>query len=145
MPLEEIKSLERRSYEECNKGEVAAMAMLDELFADDVVWHSATGRDIHGLDSLKQSFGDAYRTFPDSHFTLDDMVVEGDKAATRFAFTGTHRSGFGGIAPTNKKVNAWAISIARIAEGKFIEVWERYDTLGWMRELGLAPRPGERK
>ena len=139
MSPDEIKALQRRYYEECNKGKTTAVAVLDELFAPDIVWHGARGMDIRGIKELKESFNAAYNTFPDTHYTIDDMIVEGDKAVIRFTFAGTHKGEFGGIPPTNKKVKVWAIAIARIADGKFAEVWERYDTLSWMQELGLIP------
>jgi len=145
MSPEEIKTLQRHFYEESNKGKAAAIAMLDELCATDIVWHGARSEDIRGLNNLKQSFNAAYTILPDTHFTIEDMIIEGDKAVTRFTFTGTHQGEFGGIPPTNKKVKVWAIAIAHIAHGKFVEVWERYDTLGWMQELGLIPTPQKEK
>jgi hypothetical protein len=125
MSIEELKALEQRFYEECNKGEATAIALLDELFANDIVWHSATGQDVCGLENLKKSFSKAYNTFPDTHYTVDDIIAEGDKVVTRFTFSGTHKGKFGGIPPTNKKVRVWAISIAHAVDGKFVEVWER--------------------
>jgi steroid delta-isomerase-like uncharacterized protein len=143
MSAEEIKALERRWFEEWNKGKAAAMAVIDELCATDYVVHSGTGEDIHGLKDFKQSYSEFFSAVPDIHFTIEDMVVEGDKAAVRFTFTGTHKGEFRGIPPTNKKVTVWGISIDRIAGGKFVESWERYDTLGLMQQLGLVPTPGQ--
>lgn len=111
MSKDEIKALQRRYYEECNKGKTAAIAVLDELFAVDVVWHSARGMDIRGVKNLKESFNAAYNTFPDTHYTIDDMIVEGDKAATRFTFTGTHKGEFSGILDQFYEVVAGTIHI----------------------------------
>jgi steroid delta-isomerase-like uncharacterized protein len=143
MSAKEIKALERRLYEECNKGKAAAMAVIDELYATDLVYHSSTGRDIRGVKDYKQHVSDMYSAFPDFHFTIDDMVVEGDKVAVRFTATGTHKGEFRGIPPTNKKVTMWEIQIDRVAGGKFVEGWSRYDTLGLMQQLGLIPTPGK--
>ena len=143
MSAKEIKALERRLYEECNKGKAAAMAVIDELYATDLVYHSSTGRDIRGIKDYKQHVSDMYSAFPDFHFTIDDMVVEGDKVAVRLTATGTHKGEFRGIPPTNKKVTMWEIQIDRVAGGKFVEGWSRYDTLGLMRQLGLIPTPGK--
>jgi len=143
MSAKEIKALERRLYEECNKGKAAAMAVIDELYATDLVYHSSTGRDIRGVKDYKQHVSDMYSAFPDFHFTIDDMVVEGDKVAVRLTATGTHKGEFRGIPPTNKKVTMWEIQIDRVAGGKFVEGWSRYDTLGLMQQLGLIPTPGE--
>jgi len=119
------------------------MAIMDELYATDIVFHGATGEDIHGLKDYKQFFSNLFDAFPDLHFTFDDMVVEGDKVACRWTFTGTHKGEFRGIPPTNKKVTIWAITISRIVGGKAVEEWERFDTLGWMQQLGLVPTPGQ--
>jgi len=143
MSAKEIKALERRFVEEWNRGKAAAMAVIDELCATDFVFHSGTGEDIHGLKDFQQSMSEFYSAFPDNHSTIDDMVVEGDKVAVRFTMTGTHKGEFSGIPPTNKKVTICGIYIDRIAGGKFVEGWERFDTLGLMQQLGLVPTPGK--
>jgi predicted ester cyclase len=33
----------------------------------------------------------------------------------------------------------WGLVIDRIADGKIVELWERYDTLGLMQQLGVIP------
>jgi len=141
MSAKEIKALERRLYEECNKGKAAALAVIDELYATDIVYHSSTGRDIRGIKDYKQHVSEFYSAFPDLHFTIEDMVAEGDKVAVRLTGTGTNKGEFRGIPPTNKKVTLWEIQIDRVAGGKFVEGWSRYDTLGLMQQLGVIPTP----
>lgn len=114
------------------------MAVIDELCATDFVWHPSTGEDIGGLKDFKYNTSEVYSAFPDLHFTLDDMVAEGDKVAVRWTITGTHKGGFMGIPPTNKEVTSWGIEIYRIAGGKFVELWERFDDFGFMKQLGLV-------
>jgi len=118
------------------------MTATDELCANDLVFHNGIGVDIHGVKDYKKSEGKVFSAFPDLHATIDDMVAEGDKVACRWTLTGTHKGEFMGIPPTNKKVTMWVITIVHIADGKFVEEWERYDTLGLMRQLGLVPTPG---
>jgi steroid delta-isomerase-like uncharacterized protein len=144
MSAKDLKALERRFFEEWNKGKAAAMAAIDKTCAADIVWHSA-GEDIRGLKDFKKSMGEFFDAFPDNHFAIDDMIVEGDKVAVRYRITGTHKGEFMGIPPTNKKVTLWAIEIDRIAAGKFVEGWIRFDTLGWMQQLGVIPTPGKAK
>jgi len=145
MLAREIKALERRFVKEWNRGKATAMTIIDEMCATNIVYHGASGEEIHGLKGFKQSMSDFYRAFPDSHFTIDDMIVEGDKVAVRWKMTCTHKGEFGGISPTNKKVTMWGIYIDRVADGKFVEGWERFDTLGLMQQLGLVATPEKRK
>jgi len=140
MSAKENKALVRRFVEESNKGRAAAMAVIDELFATNIVYHGGGGEEIRGLKDYKQS-SESYNALPDFHFTIDDMVAEGDKVAVRFTLTGTHKGEIMGIPPTNKKLTMWGIIIYRVVGGKFVEGWERADTLGLMQQLGVVPTP----
>jgi predicted ester cyclase len=111
--------LERHFVEEWNKGKKAAMAAVDKMGATNAVFHTSTGEDIHGLEGIKKMFSKFYDTFPDSHMTLEDMVVEGDKIALRYTTTGTHKD-------THKKVTMSSIEICRIVDGKFAECWQAH-------------------
>ena len=143
MSAKEIRGLCRHFIEEFNKGKAAAIAVLDETNAANIVYHTSTGEEIRGLKDVKQFFSDFFGAFPDTHVTLDDVVVEGDKVAQRWTLTGTHKGEFMGIPPTNKKITIRAIEIDRVAGGKFVECWERFDTLGFVQQLGVIPKPGE--
>jgi steroid delta-isomerase-like uncharacterized protein len=143
MSAKDLKVLTRRFLEEMNKGEAAAIAVAEKSLATDFVFHSGTGEDIHGLKDFKQHVSEIYRAFPDFHFTVDDIIVEGDKVVTRWTLVGTHKGEFMGIPPTNKKVKTWAITIDRVAGGKFVEEWERLDTVGFMQQLGVIPTSGK--
>jgi predicted ester cyclase len=141
MSTNDLKALYRHYTEECNKGKAAAMAVIDEMIDTNVVYHTAGGRDIHGLKELKLHVSETYDAFPDSHTTIEDMIVEGDKLAARFTTTSTHKAAFMGIPPTNKKIILSGIEIDRIVGGKCMESWQRYDTLGAMQQLGVIPPP----
>jgi predicted ester cyclase len=145
MSTKEIKALCRHFIEEFSKGKAAAMAVLEETNATNAVYHSGTGEDIRGLKDIKQFFSNFLSAFPDAHGTLDDIVVEGDKVAQRWTLTATHKGEFMGIPPTNRKITIWAVEIDRVAGGKFVEIWERFDTLGFMQQLGVVPKSGKGK
>jgi len=145
MSAKEIKALVRRFFEESNKGKAAAMAVIDELFATNIVYHGGGGEEIRGIKDYKQSTSESYNASPDLHFTLDDIVAEGDKVAVRFTLSGTHKGEIMGIPASNKKLTIWGINIYRVDGGKFVEGWERADTLGLMQQLGVVPTPKKEK
>ena len=135
MRVEENKALVRRFTEEFrNRGD---LAVADELLAPNYVLHAGLGGDIHGPEGMKQDIVVARSAFPDLHITIDDMVAEGDKVASRWTIRGTHRGAHTqlGIAPTGKQVTGWGMSIDRIVGGKIVETWNRYDSLGLMQQL----------
>jgi predicted ester cyclase len=102
MSVEENKALTRRLVEEVwNKGN---LAVADELLAAGYVFHHPAGQVLHGPEEYKQLANAARSAFPDIHFTIDDIVVEGDKVVYRWTLFGTHKGEFSGIPPTDKKV-----------------------------------------
>jgi steroid delta-isomerase-like uncharacterized protein len=141
MSAEEIRALMHRFFEEWNKGKAAAMAVMDECYATNVVVHGSSGAVYHGLKDYKQYLNELFSAFPDNHLTIDDLIVEGDKVVTRFTITGTQKGEYVGVPATNKKFTNWEITIDRIVDGKFVEEWSRRDNLGIMQQLGLIPTP----
>jgi predicted ester cyclase len=77
--------------------------------------------------------------FPGYQVTPEDIIVEGDKAAVRAKFTGTHKGEMMGIAPTGKQVSMPALIVYRIAGGKVVEHWISMDRLELLEQLGIAP------
>jgi predicted ester cyclase len=75
--------------------------------------------------------------FPDFHFRIEDVIVQGDKVAMRIPFTGTHLGPFMGAAPTGKKVDVSETLIFRVENGLIAEMWEDYDEYGLRMQLGL--------
>jgi hypothetical protein len=76
LSAEEIKVYERRWFDAMNKGKAAVMT-IGQDFAHIFVFYSPLGTDL-SFEGLKQFFSELYDAFPDQHYTLDDVVVEGD-------------------------------------------------------------------
>ena len=139
MSAKNLKALVRHFFEEASKGKEATFAAIDELFATDYVEHTGSSKDTCGIKDYKQSMSAFYSAFSDVHVTIDDMVAEGNRVAVRYTLSGMHKGEFMSVPPTSKKVTIEEIGIIRIAGGKFVESWMRYDTLDFMQQLGLAP------
>jgi steroid delta-isomerase-like uncharacterized protein len=141
MSTEENKTIARRAFEEVwNQGSATA---FDELYVPDQVSHGL-GMDVPaGTQGLRQ-FVSLYRTaYPDTHFTINDQIAEGDKVATRWTAIGTHLGDLMGIAPTGKRVTVTGMTINRIENGKIVETWNNFDALGQLQQLGVIPAPGQ--
>ena len=141
MSSETNKTVSRRFYEEVwNKGN---LAVLNEIVANDHV-NSGPGT-LPGLptgpEGAKQ-FVMIYRNaFPDTHFTIDEQIAEGDKVVTRWTAHGTHQGELLGIPATGKSSTVTGISIDRIVNGKIAESWGIFDQFGMMQQLGVIPMP----
>jgi steroid delta-isomerase-like uncharacterized protein len=135
---DENKDISRRADEELfNRGN---LSIADELFASNFVYHDPVSHEEwRGPESVK-SYATMLRVaFPDLHQTIEEQIAEGDKVAYRWTARGTHQGEFMGIAPTGNRVEMTGISIARLIDGKIEEIWENYDALGMLQQLGIVP------
>jgi len=94
-----------------------------------------------GLGGLKDALRGMRAAFPDMHWTVEEQIAEGDKVATRFEWTGTHRGEFLGVPATGRAVKVWGVVIDRLEGGKIKDTRIIMDSLGLMTQLGVFPPP----
>ncbi len=92
-----------------------------------------------GLEGLKDILRAMRAGFPDLVFSTLEQISEGDKVASRFEWTGTHKGTFLGIPPTGRPVRVWGIVIDRLVEGRIKETRIIMDTMGMLMQLGMMP------
>ena len=83
----------------------------------------------------------AWAAFPDLHWDIEEMVSSGDRVIVRYIERGTHKGEYQGLLATGNRIEASGIWIARIKDGKIVEVREDFDALGWMQQLGMELKP----
>lgn len=140
MSTEDNKAAVRHFYDEViNKKNVAA---IDEFIDPRCIDHALPPGMPGGIEGSKQFIGMYLAAFPDLHFTVEDMIAEGDRVVSRLTTRGTHKGAFMGIPPTGKQVTITGIDINRIVGGKSVEHWLEMDTMGMMQQLGVIPSMG---
>ena len=114
MLVEEHKAIVRRYVEEpWNHGNIDT---LDELCDPNFTIHG-----LGGLEEFKAGIRDYRMAFPDTHFTIEEMIAEGDKVAFRWTARGTQHGQYQGRPPTGKVRTTTGITIVRFANGKIVE------------------------
>lgn len=137
MSAEENKALLRRARDEVyGKG---FLGSIEEFFTHDIVAHEPDG-DVRGVEAIKRYLATFLAAFPDTSVTVDDVVAEGDSVVTRYTVRGTH----GGATqeygpPTGRQMVSEGITLYHFTGGRVAELWDCYDTLAVMRQLGLDP------
>jgi predicted ester cyclase len=142
MPLEENKRFMRHFVDEAiNRKNLGA---IDRLVVPNFIEHVPLPGQGPGRDGLKGAIGMFLTAFPDLAWTTDEQIAGGDKVVSRFTWTGTHRSEFLGIPPTQRSVTVWGVVIDVVKQGKFAESRIIMDTMGLMQQLGvlLGPESG---
>jgi steroid delta-isomerase-like uncharacterized protein len=137
---EENKAIVRRGVEAFNEGNVDA---VDELVTDSYVRHDPNSPEVRGPEEEKQLIAMYRSAFPDLHFTIEDMIAEGDKVVIRVGISATHKGELFGIPPTENRLTLTGTEIYRLVDGKIDEQWVIVDTLGMMQQLGAIPAPGQ--
>jgi steroid delta-isomerase-like uncharacterized protein len=141
MSTDQNKTVVRRFFEEViNEGRYA---VADELFAPTFGEHGS----MFGEPGPRSESGPAraieaarrFRSsFPDIHFTVEELVAEGDKVVVRVTFRGTHQGEYMGIPATGKAVQVSGVELARLASGRIVEEgWHYMDEVGLLKQLGV--------
>ena len=138
MPTEENKQLVRRQFDEFWNG--ANWATVDELYAPNYVNHDpynpnqGTGR-----EGFKQRVSGYRSVLHGFDLRIEGQIAEGDMVETRWSLRGTHGGPLEGAPPTGRQVYTDGQLLSRIVDGKFVEEWVHWDTLGLLRQIGAVP------
>jgi len=122
----ELKAMVHREFEEVwNQGK---LEVIDEIYTDDFVLHILPDRyEFKGPEGFKQLITYIHGRYPDLKYTIDEIIVEGEKTAARFTFRGTQ----GGI-----QVTYSGCDVTNRVDGKVVEEWIYWDDLGVQKQLG---------
>jgi predicted ester cyclase len=73
--------------------------------------------------------------FPDYHWDLQHLLVDGQWVAAHFIDTGTHLGTFLGVQPTGRRVTTQEFAFYRVAADCIVEVWVTADNLHVLQQL----------
>ncbi len=112
----DVVALYQRYLTRCNEHRV------DEL-GEFVAEHVSGSGPVDGLAAYIDGVRAVCTAFPDYHWELQDLVVDGDTIAARLIGQGTHTGPFDGIAPTGRKISTQELVVYRIVDGKIVHCW----------------------
>ena len=135
MSTDENKALLRRAWDEVyGQGRLDS---IEEFVLDDVIAHEPDG-DVRGIEEFKRYLATYLAAFPDTRVTVEDIIAEGDKVVSRYTVRGTHKGMTDEYGPpTGKQMMIEGITLYHFKGGKLAEMWDRYDNLAVMQQLGL--------
>ena len=126
---DEHRSLYLSYLKYCNEHDIDRMASCytSTIRVNDVAMDPA---------AVAAQFPPLFSAFPDWHWEIRKLLIDGDYIALHFIVTGTHRRNFQGIEATNRRVTISEFTFYRIEDGKFAEVWDLTDMDSVMRQIG---------
>ena len=137
--LERTKALVLRSLNEIYTG--GNLEAVEAVFAPDFLGWDPTfpGGVRRGPDGVRGNVERGHASFENWRFDVEDVIAAGDRVVTRVVMRGRSRAEFLGMAPTGKEVEVSGITIHRVADGKIVERWGNWNTIGMLQQLGRLP------
>ena len=116
MSVEGNKEVIRRLAEAVNNRNLDA---IDDIMAPNYIRHDPSDllKDA-GIQEYKQAFSRILNAFPDAHWTIEELLEDGDKVIGRWTFRGTHKGYFFNLPPSSREVTYPIIAIYRIETTK---------------------------
>jgi len=136
---DEKRATIRRGYEEfIDRGNLAA---VDTLLTPDFVGHFAGFPPVHGREEFKRFLRMYTSAISGNHAAVEQIVVEGDRAACRVRYSGRQTGTLLGIRPTGNQVNVDSLSLFRFSGDQVAEQWANNDDMGLMVQIGAIEAP----
>ena len=109
---------------------------LTEFFSNDFLYYdlgSFTER--KGLKHLQDVYPLFFKAFPDVHFTVENIIAEGDQVFAQITFTATHKAEFAGFSATNNKVKITEMYYFTLKDSKVVEAKRLIDFYNFSKQL----------
>ena len=132
---DDIRALATDAFARFNENE-SRDAFFD-AYDPDVALHGYPGA-LQGLDGLRAFHEALWAAFPDARLTVEDLVVEGNRAALRYRLRGTHHGSYLGVAPTGLGFDVEGLTLLRLDHGRVVEEWHSPTELAILRQLGAV-------
>ena len=131
----DIRALAANAFARFNDAEYRASFF--DAYDSAVALHGYPGG-LQGVAGLRAFHETLWHAFPDARLTVEDLVVEGDRAALRYRLQGTHRGDYLGVAATGLRFDVEGLTMLRVAEGRVAEEWHSPTELAILRQLGAV-------
>ena len=124
------------------------LEVADAIFGTDCVTHQlrsgvAVDAVPRGPQAMKEHVAGWIASFPDLHFSIEQMVSEGDRVVTQLLMEGTHQGAWLGIPASGKKMQIRMFTVHRVVQGKIVEDWVLVESLGFFQQLGVVPNAAD--
>jgi glyoxylase-like metal-dependent hydrolase (beta-lactamase superfamily II)/predicted ester cyclase len=98
---------------------------------------------LHGPAGVRAYWEELFAAIPDWDITVDDVVVQDDRAAVHWSATGTFAgAALGGIEPTGARVRMRGLDLLRVEDDLIVSNHAYTDAMSFARQIGMLPPAG---
>ena len=126
------RTLQLQHTEVWSKGN---LDFISSIYTEDYVGHFPGGQTVNGRDGIRDAVESHRVSFPNWDEQILEIIVNGDRAATRYLSRGTHDGDFLGIPATGNEIEILEASIYRMVDGKIAEQWAFPDVASLQQQL----------
>jgi predicted ester cyclase len=147
MSIEANKASVRQLYDEFWNAEKLELA--DTLFHPDYVFDEGYGAGAPSVEAMKEGNRFWHRVLPDIHFTIDDMIAEGETLVVRWTARGAHQGDWemelGTIPASGQATTTPGTSSYYLHDGKIIRDENHIDFVRLLKQIGARIETSEAK
>ena len=105
------------------------LELVEEIFSPDYVRHEWNGNTTSNIKdgSLIAFLKYLFKAFPDLHYTIVDVIAEGDMVALNLLAKGTHQNEFLGFEASGSTVTYQEMFFFKLKNQKIVEGWSVVD------------------
>jgi steroid delta-isomerase-like uncharacterized protein len=107
-----------------------------ETLHPDLRFRGSLGQETVGLDQWRDYRDGVRRASPDFHNHVVDLVAEGDRAAARLVWSGTHSGPLLGVEATGRRFSYDGAAFFTSRDGMLADIWVVGDLDALRRQLG---------
>ena len=136
------RAIARRFVLEHNQADYRAT--FDALLAPECVVHEYLPGVPSGMDraAYEQFIGDFRAALPDIHNTVEEVVGDAETITVRWTGRASHTGApLMGVPPSGTAVTANGVYVFHIRGDKIVELWDYWDNLNVLQQMGGLPAP----
>lgn len=108
---------------------------VEAVLADRFRFRGSLGRQTVGRDGWRRYRDEVRDAAPDFHNEIVELLVDGDRAAARLLYSGTHRGELLGHAPTGRRFRYAGAAFFLARDGALAQAWVLGDLADLTRQL----------
>ncbi len=131
---EPLREVVRKLADTFNNPQIREPSYFD-FYDDSLVIHGFPPNLPANKEGFKQFIYLLWEAFPDIRIILEDIITEGNKVASRYHLTGTHKGEFMNLEPTGIQFRVNGMTVFSLRDSKCIERWNLVDMISMREQL----------
>ena len=115
--------------------------VVEEILAPDIVIHNPGAEDVKGIEQVKM-YDELWKSLTNVKIVNHEIIAEGEYVMIRWDISFDHTVDLMGIPASGNHISGvYGIDLFRVKDGKITDLWQSWDEMGFMKQMGAIPTP----